>query len=96
MATRIPFAFRDHYDPNAMAFMPDGFIEGLIEQYEHWLRAEYGPVADADAVFYAEGKRETYEEILTDLLGVEEEIVAYWGYLPTEKKEENTDVDTDD
>lgn len=81
MGRRTPFEFKDYYDPAKPPALPEKFIEGLIEAYEYWLVAEYGPSGDAEAVFYAEGKRETYEELLVELLGVPIPVMdAYWGY----------------
>lgn len=80
MSSRIPFPFREHYDPAAFTHLPDEIITAFIDQYEQALANEYGPTGDADVVDYNEGRREAYEEVLVDLLGIDHALLDdYWG-----------------
>lgn len=80
MSSRTPFPFRDHHDREQHGYDFNEKIAAFIGQYEDALANEFGPTADADVVFYNEGRREAYEEVLVDLLGIDHALLdAYWG-----------------
>lgn len=80
MSRRTPFPFADHHDPHARDKAMNDVITTLIEEYEDALANEFGPSADADVVFYHEGRRALSEELLVDLLAVPHSLMdAYWG-----------------
>lgn len=82
MARRTPFNFREHHDPETHTDQTNELIARLIDGYEFWLIGEYA-AGDIDAGSYAEGRRETYEETLVDLLNVPQATIdAYWNRTP--------------